>query len=140
MRPLQSRNEIRKKHAMKKFMALFVFVLVLVGVTACGSPGATTQTDSVEVHTSSQAFVPSSVTIEKGQSITLVNDSPVLHPIQNGTWEDGTAKDVQEAGAPTVKVQLSGNNRQTIGPFTTSGTYQLYCTIHEGMNLTVQVR
>ena len=137
---LQCRKEIRKKHAMKKFMALLIVVLVLAGVTACGGPSATSQTDSVEVHTSSQAFVPSSITIEKGQSITLVNDSVVLHPIQNGTWEDGTTKDVQEAGAPTVKVQLSGNNRQTIGPFTAAGTYQLYCTIHEGMNLTVQVR
>lgn len=129
---------------MKKIMMLLVFVLLLVGITACGSPGTTSQTNRstgiVEIHTSSQTFVPSSVTIEKGQNLTLVNDSAVLHPIENGTWENGTARPLQETGAPTVKVQLSGQDRQTIGPFTSPGTYQLFCTIHPGMNLTVVVQ
>ncbi len=129
---------------MKKILLLLMFVLLLVGITACGSSGMTSQTNSsigeTEVHTNSQAFVPSPVTIEKGQSLTLVNDSAVLHPIENGTWENGTAKPLQETGAPTVKVQLSGQGRQTIGPFTSAGTYQLFCTIHPGMNLTVVVQ
>jgi len=129
---------------MKKIITLLVFVLLLAGVTACGTPSTTQQTGSsttyLEIHTSSGAFVPSTVTIEKGQSLTLVNDSVVLHPIQNGTWEGSTAKAIQEAGAPTVKVQLSSNDRQSIGPFTTVGTYQLHCTIHPGMNLTVRVQ
>lgn len=129
---------------MKKIMMLLVFVLLLVGISACGSPGTTSQTNRstgiVEIHTSSQTFVPSSVTIEKGQNLTLVNDSAVLHPIENGTWGNGTARPLQETGAPTVKVQLSGQDRQTIGPFTSPGTYQLFCTIHPGMNLTVVVQ
>jgi plastocyanin len=128
---------------MKKSIMLLVCVLLLVGIVACGRPGTPSQTNSstgiVEVHTSNQTFVPSSVTIEKGQSLTLVNDSAVLHPIENGTWENGTAKPLQETGAPSVKVQLSGQDRQTIGPFTRAGTYQLFCTIHPGMNLTVVV-
>ncbi len=129
---------------MKKIIMLLVFVLLLMGITACGSPGPTSQTNRstgiVEVHTSSQTFVSSSVTIEKGQSLILVNDSAVLHPIENGTWENGTARPLQETGAPSVKVQLSGQDRQTIGPFTSAGTYQLFCTIHPGMNLTVVVQ
>lgn len=129
---------------MKKIIMLLVFVLLLMGITACGSPGPTSQTNRstgiVEVHTSSQTFVSSSVTIEKGQSLILVNDSAVLHPIGKGTWENGTARPLQETGAPSVKVQLSGQDRQTIGPFTSAGTYQLFCTIHPGMNLTVVVQ
>jgi plastocyanin len=129
---------------MKKIITVLIFVLLLVGIAACSSPGTTSQTNRstgiVEVHTSSQTFVPSSVTIEKGQGLTLVNDSAVLHPIENGTWQNGTATPLQETGAPTVKVQLSGQDRQTIGPFTSAGTYQLYCTAHPGMNLTVVVQ
>ncbi|MGH2493293.1 MAG: plastocyanin/azurin family copper-binding protein [Ktedonobacteraceae bacterium] len=129
---------------MKKIMTLLVFALLVVGITACGSSGTTSQTGSSsgnkEVHTSSLAFAPASVTIEKGQSITLINDTAVLHPIENGTWEDNTPKTFQEPGAPTVKVQLNGNDQQTIGPFMTAGTYQLHCTIHPGMNLTVHVQ
>lgn len=123
---------------------LLAFALLLVGITACGSSGTTSQTGSstgkTEVHTSSLAFAPASVTIEEGQSITLINDTAVLHPIENGTWEDYTAKTFQEPGAPTVKVQLNGHDQQTIGPFMTAGTYQLHCTIHPGMNLTVHVQ
>lgn len=118
-----------------------MFALLLVGITACGSSGTTPQTGgNTEVHTSSLAFAPASVTIEKGQSVTLTNDTAVLHPIENGTWEDNAPKTFQEPGAPTVKVQLNGNDQQTIGPFMTAGTYQLHCTIHPGMNLTVHVQ
>jgi plastocyanin len=130
---------------MKKIMILLVFMLLLlVGITACGSTSTAQQTRSpngnTEVHTNSQEFLPSSVTISKGQSLTIINDSVVLHPIENGTWEGNTAKTFQETGAPTVKIQLSSNDKQTIGPFTTAGTYQLHCTLHPGMNLTVHVQ
>ena len=29
---------------------------------------------------------------------------------------------------------------KTIGPFNTAGTFHLYCTVHQGMNLTVIVQ
>lgn len=125
-------------------MILLVFVLLLVGITACGSTGTTQQTSNSNgntvVHTNGQDFLPSAVTISKGQSLTIINDSVVLHPIENGTWDGNTAKTFQETGAPTVKIQLSSNDKQTIGPFTTVGTYQLHCTLHPGMNLTVHVQ
>jgi plastocyanin len=129
---------------MRKIMILLMFVLLVVGITACGSTGTTQQTSNsngdMVVHTNGQDFLPSSVTISKGQSLTIINDSAVLHPIENGTWEGSSAKAFQETGAPTVKIQLSSNDKQTIGPFTTAGTYQLHCTVHPGMNLTVIVQ
>ncbi len=58
----------------------------------------------------------------------------------NGTWENGTAQPTREGGAPVVKdVNIGGNSSATIGPFTTAGTFKLYCTVHAGMNLTVIV-
>ena len=45
-----------------------------------------------------------------------------------------------EPGAPNVSnVQINDNSTE-IGPFTTAGIYHLYCTIHQGMNLTIIVQ
>ena len=87
-------------------------------------------------------FVQNSITIKKGESITLIDDNPfVAHVIANGTWENGTAKLVREAGAPEIKdMKIGGNSSATIGPFTTAGTFKLYCTLHAGMNLNVVVQ
>lgn len=86
-------------------------------------------------------FVPPSITIKKGEQVTLTNDSLATpHIIANGTWENGSAKPAIEPGVPEVKgLQVSENGSDTVGPFNTAGTFQFYCTIHPGMNLTVVV-
>ncbi|MBE3559457.1 MAG: hypothetical protein IMW89_09550 [Ktedonobacteraceae bacterium] len=93
------------------------------------------------VHMTDTNFAQSSITISKGSSITLTNDSGALHIISNGRWVNGNAQAAQEGGAPTVSnLQIAGNASQTIGPFNMAGTYHLYCPIHPGMNLTVIVQ
>ena len=86
------------------------------------------------------SFLVSSVNVKKGDMLTLVDDSSAQHIIKNGTWEGNTQKPATESGAPTVNVTLNGNDSATIGPFNTAGKFQLYCTIHPGMNLTVNVQ
>ena len=72
--------------------------------------------------------------------MTLVADTLTSHIIANGAWENGSPKRAKEPDAPDIMdVQVNGNSSQSIGPFTTAGTFKLYCTIHAGMNLTVQV-
>ncbi|HZO71396.1 MAG TPA: plastocyanin/azurin family copper-binding protein [Ktedonobacteraceae bacterium] len=94
-----------------------------------------------EVHMGDANFVKNTVTISKGGSLLLIDDSSVPHIIQNGSWNSSNvAQPAKEAGAPTVQVQFQGNDRHSVGPFTTAGTYHLYCTIHQGMNLTVTVQ
>jgi plastocyanin len=89
----------------------------------------------------SEHFVQTTVTIKKGESITLFNDTLTAHVIANGAWEQGTARPAREAGAPEVKhVQINGTSSAIIGPFPTAGTFKLYCMIHPGMNLTVVVQ
>jgi plastocyanin len=86
-------------------------------------------------------FVQSSITIKKGESITLVADTLVSHTIANGTWENGTPKPSKEMGAPMIdNVSVGGDSSETIGPFANAGSFKLYCTIHPGMNLTVIVQ
>jgi len=115
-----------------------VISLLLV---ACGTAGSATSTAGNTVHMNDAQFDQTSVTIKKGESLTLIDDTLTPHIIANGTWKNGTAHPASEPGAPQVKdVQINGNSSQTIGPFTTAGTFKLYCTIHSGMNLTVVVQ
>jgi plastocyanin len=106
------------------------------GAPGSGSSGASTS----DVHMGDAVFIQTTVTIKKGDSIDLIDDSSAPHIIQNGTWDSGAAKPNKEPGAPTVQVQFQGSDSHTVGPFTTSGTFQLYCTIHPNMNLTVTVQ
>ena len=128
----------------KKLFTLLALCCTLVLILAAcgGSSGSSTSTGGSgnEVHMNNNQFAQTSITIKKGQNITLVDDTFTPHIIANGTWANGTAQPARETGAPEVKdVQVNGNSSTTIGPFTTSGTFKLYCTIHEGMNLTVVV-
>lgn len=136
---------------MKKFALLSVLVsLAAALLTACsgsaGSCGSSSSSGSSSgstptVHMCGNNFVQSSITISKGQSLTLVDDSSTGHSIANGSWVNGSAQPKQEPGALAVNnLQINGNTSQTIGPFTTAGTYHLYCTWHPGMNLTVIVQ
>jgi plastocyanin len=145
---------------LSRSVKIFAFVLVLmalasVSLVACVRPGtvaagsgsnnssgasSSSAASTADVHMNDTNFVQSTVTIAKGGSINMIDDTATPHIIQNGTWDNGTAKPAKENGAPTVQQQFQGNDTHKIGPFTTAGTFQLYCTIHPNMNLTVTVQ
>src|SRR5258706_7478011 len=124
----------------KLFAILGLSCLITVLLVACGTSNANAGPNPV--HMSGTNFVQNSITIKKGESITLINDDLFgSHTITNGTWENGTARPAREAGAPKVNdVKIGGNSSATIGPFMTAGTFKLYCTVHTDMNLTVIVQ
>ena len=125
---------------------LALLSLIVVLFAACGGSSSVTGNDSgdphsMTLHMNDTNFVQNSITLPKGSSLTLVNDSAVIHIIQNGLWDkSGNPKPGREAGAPMVQVQFTAHNSQTIGPFNASGTYHLFCTIHPKMTLTVIVQ
>ena|SRR5947209_3124308 len=128
---------------MKKFIAIFVALSLFTILTAasCGGTGGGTGTGT-SVHMGETTFTQTSVTISKGSSLNLINDVPVVHIISNGTWADNTAKPTVEPDAPNVNnLQFnSAGQSMAVGPFTTVGTYHLYCSVHLNMNLTVVVQ
>jgi len=127
---------------LKKLFAILLLgsVLTLI-LVACGATSTNTSSAPNQVHMNATNFVSSTITIRKGERITLIDDTQSSHTIANGTWENGTAKSEDEPGAPEVKdLQIDGLSQGTIGPFTTAGTFHFYCTIHSGMNLTVVVQ
>lgn len=92
------------------------------------------------VHMGGSNFIQSTITIKKGDMLNFVDDASSPHIILNGTWDGTTPKSSTEAGAPTVKLNFSGQGAQAAGPFNTAGTFKVYCTIHQGMNLTITVQ
>jgi hypothetical protein len=64
-----------------------LIILLMIAFTACG--GTATGTSNV-VHLDTTNFEQPSITIKKGEMVTLVNDSAVTHIIENGTWEHGS--------------------------------------------------
>jgi plastocyanin len=92
------------------------------------------------VHMGQTTFLKPAITIKKGDKLLLIDNVNSLHIIKNGTWQGTVQKTGIEPGAPTVSQTFSGNDRASIGPFTQAGLFQLYCTVHQGMNLAVTVQ
>ena len=113
---------------------VFVLGIILVVNVACGAG------DHNVVHMSDINFLQSSISIYTGESVTLINDSSAVHMIDNGQWVDGLQRPSMDVGALKASSSISGYGRQTLGPFTRTGTFYFYCTIHNNMNLTVFVR
>ena len=138
----QERTTPRSLPSALSAVAGMVVGAVLIGaISQPPTPAGTTYTKGVPtVQMNAGNFEQPSVTIPKGSKLMLVADQNSFHIIANGTWQNGVAKPVQEAGAPTINnIQVNGNNIE-IGPFSTAGTYHIYCTVHQGMNLTVIVQ
>jgi plastocyanin len=132
-----------EKSMMKKILlpCLVVCILLLAACNTTATPGGGDSNPATTVHMDDSQFVPDIITIKKGDKLTLVDDVPVIHVIQNGRWDsNGTQRPGAEAGAPTVQIQFNGDDQQSVGPFTIAGTFHLYCTIHNDMNLTVIVK
>ena len=124
----------------KKFLfAMLGMALVTILFASCKITDTSLSTGP-SVKMGSTTFAQEAVTLAKGDTLTLVDTVASPHVIVNGRWNGTVQAPAKEAGAPTVNVSFGGNDRKTIGPFTTAGTYDIYCNIHQGMNLTVTVK
>jgi len=121
---------------------LFLGALLMGAMAQPAAASTTTQyTNGVPtVHMSAENFTQSTVTISTGSKLLLVNDAAVEHILANGSWENGNATPAHEAGAPTLNNVAVNKGSVTVGPFTTAGTYHIYCKVHPGMELTVIVQ
>ena len=96
---------------------------------------------TVTVHLKAATFAPDIVALHTGDTLTLIDDMPIPHTLTNGVWStDNRPVPGTEPGAPVVSDVAVNNNSVTVGPFTSSGTYHIYCTLHPGMTLTILVQ
>lgn len=91
------------------------------------------------VHAGAATFAPNAVRVPQGQKLKIVDDSSIQHILDNGRWKNTTPVLEQESGAPQVHDLMLSGNTVEIGPFTTPGTYYIFCTIHVGMDLVILV-
>jgi len=123
----------------KILVGLVLFGILSTLIAACGIYDVSNVPTGPTVHMGGSNFSQPTITIKKGQSLDLIDDAAVQHIIKNGTWNGNTPVIKAEAGAPSVNVTLNGNDSSTVGPFNTSGSFKLFCTIHPAMDLTVTV-
>jgi plastocyanin len=123
----------------KILVGLVLLGILTTTIAACGIYDQSSIPTGPTVHMAGSNFLQPSITISKGQSINLIDDVAVLHIIKNGMWNGNSQILKAEAGAPTVNITFNGNDSNMIGPFNTSGTFKLLCTVHPNMDLTVTV-
>jgi plastocyanin len=124
------------------FTGIVVGMLILAAFAAAYPTASSTSTINGEpsAHMTLNSFSPNVVLVSKGDRLLIVDDASVEHILQNGAWTNGTARTIAESGAPVVhSVDITGGSVE-IGPFTTAGIFHIYCTIHQGMNLTIVVQ
>lgn len=152
-RSREKRKPARHSRALSRLasVAAVFFVALLVGsliltLQATRHHGSETvgkaEPQIISVHMGPDSFLTSSVILRPGMSVQLVNDTSVVHIIDNGYWDDNGQKNLlHEPGMPTSSLYFEAiHGTRLIGPFKTLGIYHLFDEIHVNMNLTIYVQ
>lgn len=146
-----------KKHLRTVALLLAAFALGSMLLMACARPGTASTGSSNNgsspsssssgscpsgdtVKTGTATFEQACITLKKGDTLKIVQDQTSYHIFDYGKWDGSSATKETPANAPAIKdLTLSGAS-VSVGPFTTAGTFHIFCTIHQGMDLTVVVK
>jgi plastocyanin len=113
--------------------AAAVALLVLLAACSAGDPPASDGGGDAgsRVELTGFAFSPAELTVAAGTTVTFVNSDGTAHTVTEGT--DGTAAD----GARFDEQIADGG--EVMLTFDEPGTYQVTCTLHPTMNMTIVV-
>ncbi len=122
-----------RRHPRSRLAGTLALILVLA---ACSSPSASPNDGAGggenQISLAGTAFSPETITIAVGETIEFTNDDGRSHRIVEG--ENGT--EVSDPAFEAVSLASGDTGGVT---FTEAGTYQLTCTIHSSMAMTVIV-
>lgn len=132
--------------------AMLVLSLGAVGLTGCtpsdapapesnARSGMKTALDG-DVTLVSLNFMPETLTVSAGNTVTWVNGESITHTITSGTFSDvdeTTGLRASESADGLFDEKLGEEGGTFSYTFETAGTYQYFCDIHNGMNATVVV-
>jgi plastocyanin len=127
--------------AVKRLVLIALSVMVITLLIACGSTPAVQSDKPNMIKMDGHAFKVTTITIQKGSTLTFVNspDAGGLHILVVG--KDG--QNDSENGAPDfggISGHRSGaGDAWATPPWNVAGTYHVTCTVHPMMNLTVIV-
>ena len=123
--------------------AAIVAAALLVSLAACGNGEASDSAGAggdgsggggeagATVELTGFAFSPAELTVAPGTTVTFVNNDGAAHTVTEGT--DGTAAESARFDEPVA------SGAEVTVTFDEPGTYQITCTIHPTMNMTVIV-
>ena len=124
----------------KVLVGLLVFGVLTALFAACSIRDESASSGPA-VHMTGADFAVPSITIHKGDTLTLIDDAASPHTIFNGSWVNNKEVKKTESGAPVANgLSFNGNDSAPLGTFNTAGTFHYYCSIHPGMNLAVVVQ
>lgn len=115
---------------------LFVVPLLVAGIFA---PAAVTPKDPPPgaISMAHEMFMQHSVTIHRGQRLTLVNNSLFIHII--GAGHDGTLVEAPPGEPMVGRILMQTNETYTTPPWNIPGTYWVTCSVHPEMTVKVVV-
>lgn len=122
-------------------LALLLLTLALAVAGCGGASGGSSGGASNEVDLGAASFEQTSVTLNSGQALHIVDPqaSGGTHNLclgQNGNC-DSTMSGPSELQRPGMMINAGDTKDIT---FSAAGTYHVTCTIHPNMNLTVTVK
>lgn len=88
------------------------------------------------------SFSQTSITLTKGDKLTLVDSGSYHHNLSMGRWVDGQPVLGSQLGAPSLRNQdvTTAGTTVVVGPFNTAGTFYLICSLHHNMMLKIIVK
>ena len=94
---------------------------------------AITQGNAASVVMQNTTFVPSSITVSVGTTVTWTNQDSFAHTVESGV------RGASDAGSLFKSGDLNQGGTFSL-TFTTAGTYPYFCSVHPGMDGTVIVK
>ena len=118
--------------------------ITLALATGCGGSGsgggaAKNLNPATTVHTTLLSFVPATLKVKAGTTVTWTDTDSISHTVTTGTFvlgSDGLRSSEHPDGV--INMPLSGGKNVTF-TFTKPGKYVYYCSIHKGMNGEIDV-
>lgn len=116
---------------------LLAVPLLVAGIVAPAAAMPTPPPQHGAITMEHEMFSQDSVTIHRGQTLTLVNNSLFIHII--GPGHDGTLTSAPKGVPMTDRVLMQTNDTYTTPAWNMPGTYWLTCSVHPEMNIKVIV-
>jgi plastocyanin len=116
---------------------LSVTALTVALATGCGAAatsGSAKLNPATTVHTTLLSFLPATLTVKAGTTVTWTDTDSIAHTVTTGTFvlgSDGLRTSQNPNGL--INMPLSQGKNVTF-TFTKPGKYIYYCSIHHGMN------
>ena len=111
--------------------------LTLVACASTASPAATTAVSAAPATAATAtvtikgfAFSPATLNIAKGTKVTITNQDSATHTFTSGANRTKDGK---------IDQQITGGTDGTV-TFDQAGTFEIFCSIHSSMKMTVNVQ